>query len=169
MSSTIDVKPGDKCEGTLTWSAAKSAMVMTVSANGKTVTSPIKVPVKTEGIQTDLWFVVGELSLSLSLNMLVCTFVVDTLLSMTRCSTHPFPPAEHQPNSCSEYPASGSITFDSVQVTWADGHSPKWEAHTFQDACNCAGVIVDPETLKFTWDTKATTTPSNASAHWKIQ
>ncbi len=61
---------------------------------------------------------------------------------------------EHQPNSCSEYPASGQIIFKEINVAW-DGklQTPNWEAKTFQDACSCKATVVDPATLKFTWST----------------
>jgi len=62
---------------------------------------------------------------------------------------------EHQPNTCSEYPSNGEITFTDIKVSWQNKFStPQWKALEYQDACNCQGQIIDSETLKFTWQTQ---------------
>eukprot|EP00754_Rhynchopus_humris_P038940 Rhum_TRINITY_DN21579_c0_g1::Rhum_TRINITY_DN21579_c0_g1_i1::g.174317::m.174317 len=61
---------------------------------------------------------------------------------------------EHQPSSCTQYPASGTISFENINVEVAhEPVVPKWEQVKYQDACNCTGQTIDPRTLKFTWDT----------------
>lgn len=73
---------------------------------------------------------------------------------------------EHQPSSCSQYPASGSITWTDINVVWEGGESlsvgssgvrstgPKWTAHTFQDQCNTLGHVLPNGDVKFTWSTQ---------------
>ncbi len=60
---------------------------------------------------------------------------------------------EHQPNSCSEYPANGQVTFTNIQIAWESGAKPIWEWHTFQPACNSAGKILNQSAVQFTWST----------------
>ncbi len=61
---------------------------------------------------------------------------------------------EHQPNSCSEYPASGGIVFHDINVE-VDGAPvvPNWTTATEDDACNCLAHIDSPSTISFTWST----------------
>jgi hypothetical protein len=66
---------------------------------------------------------------------------------------------EHQPRSCKAYPANGECTFHDIYLELGGQAvaSPKWTAAHVQNACNSEAVIVDPATIKFTWDTKAAT------------
>ncbi len=61
---------------------------------------------------------------------------------------------EHQPNSCSEYPADGGIVFENIAVAWESGAAPAWSVKQFKPACNSQGSVINASTLKFTWDTK---------------
>jgi hypothetical protein len=60
---------------------------------------------------------------------------------------------EHQPNSCSEYPANGGVVFHDIAIAWADGHSPDWAVHQFKPACNSQGKVVNATAVSFSWDT----------------
>ena len=62
---------------------------------------------------------------------------------------------EHQPESCKAYPASGEMSFESIFIE-VDGKpvsSPSWTALQERPACDSKAVVVDPATIKFTWDT----------------
>jgi hypothetical protein len=62
---------------------------------------------------------------------------------------------EHQPDSCSEMPASGAMVFDHVAIE-LDGAlvQPKWEVvQGSKPACDCKAEAVDAATVKFTWST----------------
>ena len=61
---------------------------------------------------------------------------------------------EHQPNSCSEYPANGGVVFSNIDIAWEDGHAPVWTTAQFKPACNSQCVVKNATTLQFTWDTK---------------
>jgi hypothetical protein len=64
---------------------------------------------------------------------------------------------EHQPNSCTEYPASGSITFNNISIAWESGAKvtpDSWIVKQFKPACNSHGLVGDASSVKFTWDTK---------------
>ena len=61
---------------------------------------------------------------------------------------------EHQPDWCAAYPSDGVCIFENVQVA-VEGktvESPTWTAHQEQPKCNSKATVVDPHTLKFTWD-----------------
>jgi hypothetical protein len=61
---------------------------------------------------------------------------------------------EHQPDSCTEYPASGGIVFYNIHIAWENRLVvPAWEAHTFQPACNSQAHVISPSSVAFTWDT----------------
>ena len=60
---------------------------------------------------------------------------------------------EHQPNSCSEYPADGKITFENIQVQWDSGKQPQWTIAQFKPACNSQGKVLNGTALEFTWST----------------
>ena len=60
---------------------------------------------------------------------------------------------EHQPNSCSEYPANGEVVFQDISVVWSSGAAPAWTTAQFKPACNSLGHVVNASTLKFTWNT----------------
>lgn len=62
---------------------------------------------------------------------------------------------EHQPNSCSEYPADGGVIFSDISIAW-DGQvstNPQWTAQQFKPACNCKAAVISPSAIGFTWDT----------------
>jgi hypothetical protein len=63
---------------------------------------------------------------------------------------------EHQPNSCSEYPADGKILFENIAIEWEGSPSkvPAWNVSQFKPACNSRGSVVNSSSLLFTWDTK---------------
>ena len=71
---------------------------------------------------------------------------------------------EHQPDSCDQLPADGTIVFTDIAVQW-EGKTvdPAWKAFPFQDACNCTGVVVSPSSLAFTWDIHGTVPSSSES------
>lgn len=60
---------------------------------------------------------------------------------------------EHQPNTCRAYPADGVCTFSNIAVA-VDGQTvtPQWTAAQEKPACSSKATIVDPATIKFTWD-----------------
>jgi len=61
---------------------------------------------------------------------------------------------EHQPNDCSEYPASGKIVFENIEVSWEGGGVPAWTVAQFKPACNSLGKVLNSSSLEFTWITK---------------
>ena len=64
---------------------------------------------------------------------------------------------EHQPLRCKAYPVGGEMSFETIYVE-VDGKavaSPAWSALQERPACDSKAVIVDPATIKFTWDTTA--------------
>jgi len=60
---------------------------------------------------------------------------------------------EHQPNSCSEYPADGGIVFEDIAIAWESGASPAWAVKQFKPACNSQGKVLNASSLQFTWST----------------
>eukprot|EP01091_Cochliopodium_minus_P001394 TRINITY_DN1125_c0_g1_i1.p1 TRINITY_DN1125_c0_g1~~TRINITY_DN1125_c0_g1_i1.p1 ORF type:complete len:240 (-),score=56.87 TRINITY_DN1125_c0_g1_i1:49-768(-) len=61
---------------------------------------------------------------------------------------------EHQPNSCRDYPSNGQITFDNINIEANNApFTPKWSIAQYYPACNSTGQVVNPQTLKFTWNT----------------
>ena len=64
---------------------------------------------------------------------------------------------EHQPERCKAYPTDGQMSFENIYVE-VDGKpvtSPTWQALQEQPACDSKAVVVDSSTIKFTWDTTA--------------
>lgn len=64
---------------------------------------------------------------------------------------------EHQPDSCSAYPSNGVATFTNISVA-VDGQlvpAPAWQALDERPACSSKTTIVDPQTIKITWDPDA--------------
>jgi hypothetical protein len=61
---------------------------------------------------------------------------------------------EHQPQTCAAYPSNGACLFENIylEVDGKEVQSPAWEAKLEQPACNSKTTIVDPQTIKFTWD-----------------
>ena len=60
---------------------------------------------------------------------------------------------EHQPESCSEMPASGTMVFDQIAIE-LEGElvTPKWEVlQGSEPRCGCTAEAVDAATVKFTW------------------
>ena len=60
---------------------------------------------------------------------------------------------EHQPNSCSEYPADGGIVFEDIAIAWESGAKPVWSVKQFKPACNSQGKVLNASSLQFTWST----------------
>ena len=61
---------------------------------------------------------------------------------------------EHQPDTCRAYPADGECTFSNIKVG-VDNilvQNPQWVAAQEQPACGSKAEIVDPATIKFTWN-----------------
>jgi hypothetical protein len=60
---------------------------------------------------------------------------------------------EHQPESCSELPASGTMVFDQIAIE-LEGElvTPTWEVlQGSEPRCGCTAEAVDAATVKFTW------------------
>jgi len=73
---------------------------------------------------------------------------------------------EHEPNTCKAFPAAGEMSFEDVYVE-VDGKQVKPEWKGFKgDARKCNGdtVIVDPATIKITWDSKDDAASHNTTA-----
>lgn len=67
---------------------------------------------------------------------------------------------EHQPLRCKAYPTSGTMSFENIYLE-VDGKAvvgPKWSALQEQPACDSKAVIVDSQTIQFTWDTSSAST-----------
>ena len=61
---------------------------------------------------------------------------------------------EHQPLTCKAYPSDGSMEFKNIYLE-VDGvavEKPQWEAEQERPACSSKCDIVDPSTIRFTWD-----------------
>ena len=72
---------------------------------------------------------------------------------------------EHQPRSCKAYPAGGEMTFEHIHVG-VDGQivpNVQWEARQQEPACSSKAVVVDAQTLKFTWNPAANAAAANQS------
>lgn len=64
---------------------------------------------------------------------------------------------EHQPETCHAYPANGQMSFEHVHLE-VDGkwvEHPEWRALQKNPACGSQALVVDSQTLKFTWDPQA--------------
>ena len=61
---------------------------------------------------------------------------------------------EHAPQSCSEYPPSGGITFSNiyVEVDYKPVAQPAWRVEQEKPACNSKAVLVDDTTVRLEWD-----------------
>jgi len=61
---------------------------------------------------------------------------------------------EHQPDDCGQYPSNGDIVFENIHIELEGQEvTPKWQGHTWQDACNCQPHVISPSSVKFTWQT----------------
>ena len=62
---------------------------------------------------------------------------------------------EHQPERCSQFPASGAITFDHIAIELeGERVAPRWEVlQGSEHRCGCTAEAVDAATVKFTWTT----------------
>ena len=72
---------------------------------------------------------------------------------------------EHQPRSCKAYPAGGEMSFEHIHVG-VDGQivpNVQWEARQQEPACSSKAVVVDAQTLKFTWNPAASAAAANQS------
>ena len=65
---------------------------------------------------------------------------------------------EHQPLFCAAYPSDGVCTFENIYIE-VDGKAvtPDWKAEQEDPKCDSKATIVNPETIKFTWNSKART------------
>eukprot|EP01127_Copromyxa_protea_P002191 TRINITY_DN12081_c0_g1_i1.p1 TRINITY_DN12081_c0_g1~~TRINITY_DN12081_c0_g1_i1.p1 ORF type:complete len:222 (-),score=43.28 TRINITY_DN12081_c0_g1_i1:21-686(-) len=56
---------------------------------------------------------------------------------------------------CSEYPPDGSVTFTDIKVFCNNTLiTPEWKTAYVEDVCNNRAHVVNPQTVKITWDTK---------------
>ncbi|GAB5373123.1 hypothetical protein AAMO2058_001723200 [Amorphochlora amoebiformis] len=56
--------------------------------------------------------------------------------------------------SCEQYPSDGSVTFSKIRVEYDNQQvKPKWETSHVEDVCNNRAKVLDPYTIKITWDT----------------
>jgi hypothetical protein len=64
---------------------------------------------------------------------------------------------EHQPSFCKAYPTNGKCTFEDIilEVDNIVVAKPAWSAQTFNPKCNSKCVILDANTIEFTWDPTA--------------
>lgn len=61
---------------------------------------------------------------------------------------------EHQPDSCSEMPASGGMQFTQINIRYAGSdQSVSWSAEQWQDVCDTTAKIVSNTSIAFTWQT----------------
>jgi hypothetical protein len=61
---------------------------------------------------------------------------------------------EHQPESCSEMPASGGMSFTSINIQYVGSdQSLSWSAKTWQDVCSTFPTVINNSTVSFTWKT----------------
>ena len=57
---------------------------------------------------------------------------------------------------CGDYPPDGSVTFSKVRVFCDNKQvTPAWTTGFVEDACNNRATVVDANTIKISWDTKA--------------
>jgi len=63
---------------------------------------------------------------------------------------------EHQPDTCSAYPASGEMTFTNIYME-VEGQAvkPAWQALQEDPACNSKAIIISPTQIQFSWDISA--------------
>ena len=57
---------------------------------------------------------------------------------------------------CGDYPPDGAVTFNQL-ILECNGTAvtPQWTTAYVEDVCNNRASVVDPATIKITWDTKA--------------
>lgn len=57
---------------------------------------------------------------------------------------------------CGDYPPDGIVTFTNIRMECDNKQvTPNWSTAYVEDVCNNRASIVDPATIKITWDTKA--------------
>ena len=66
---------------------------------------------------------------------------------------------------CGDYPPDGVVTFTNIHLA-CDGkpYTPKWKTSFVDDVCNNRATVVDPATVKITWNTKAADPPAEMIA-----
>lgn len=64
---------------------------------------------------------------------------------------------EHQPLFCSAYPKDGEMQFENIylEVDGQEVRSPEWQAMQEAPKCDSECKIVDPKTIKFSWNPKS--------------
>ena len=59
---------------------------------------------------------------------------------------------------CQDYPPDGEVLFTNITIQF-DGHNVtdkvQWKTSYVEDVCNNRATVIDPQTIKITWDTSA--------------
>eukprot|EP00966_Prymnesium_polylepis_P005961 136266-Prymnesium_polylepis.1 len=65
---------------------------------------------------------------------------------------------EHQPSRCDMFPPSNGITFSHIylEVDYEPVRAPAWLAKQERASCGSKVVVVDPSTVRLTWDARFT-------------
>jgi hypothetical protein len=68
---------------------------------------------------------------------------------------------EHQPRTCRAYPTNGVCEFENIylEVEGQEVANPQWEAKQERPACDSQTTIVDPRTIKITWNANSDDIP----------
>merc|ERR550537_1174174 len=79
---------------------------------------------------------------------------------------------EHQPSTCRAYPTNGVCEFSNIylEVEGQEVSNPQWQAKQERPACDSKTTIVDPRTIKITWDSESDDVPVEeieAPQKWK--
>ena len=62
---------------------------------------------------------------------------------------------------CGDYPPDGSVTFSGLKIECDNkAYTPTWKTGFVEDVCNNRATIVDPATVKISWNTKAANPPA---------
>ena len=77
--------------------------------------------------------------------------------SQTVAETTAFIVVEHQPRSCDMFPSDGGIVFSDIyiEVDYEAVENPSWKTIQERPACDSEAQVVDPSTIKLTWDPTA--------------
>jgi len=86
------------------------------------------------------------------------------LKAQTGTESQAFFVLEHQPLTCKAYPANGVCTFSNIKLAVNNtAVIPTWSAQVFQPACSSMATVIDPQTIKFTWNPNSS--EDDASLH----
>merc|ERR1711907_77309 len=74
--------------------------------------------------------------------------------SKSEAFTNAYIVLEHQPLSCAEFSSSGEIVFSNIRISYVGGRHQMstWTPHVKAPACNSTTTIVNPDTVKITWN-----------------